>query len=79
MFCHQYLLNYTSILKAHNVNYFCCPQLADAAKLKPLEAELKMLEDLSQSIVDDFSDMRVREEQLRDTNGMVSTLNLVYS
>ena len=44
-------------------------QLAKAEKLKPLEIELKKLEDLSQSIVNDFAYMRSREEDMRDTNG----------
>lgn len=44
-------------------------QLGEAAKLKPLEIELKRLEDLSESIVQDFSYMRQREEEMRDTNG----------
>ena len=35
--------------------------LGDAAKLKPLEVELKRLEDLSESIVNDFAHMRQRE------------------
>ena len=35
--------------------------LGDAAKLKPLEVELKRLEDLSESIVQDFAHMRQRE------------------
>ena len=35
--------------------------LDDAAKLKPLEVELKRLEDLSESIVQDFAFMRKRE------------------
>merc|ERR1719391_146589 len=42
--------------------------LGDAAKLKPLEVELKRLEDLSESIVQDFAFMRRREEEMRDTN-----------
>ncbi|MPC07937.1 Transmembrane emp24 domain-containing protein bai [Portunus trituberculatus] len=42
--------------------------LGEAAKLKPLEIELKRLEDLSESIVQDFSYMRQREEEMRDTN-----------
>jgi hypothetical protein len=37
------------------------PGLGDAAKLKPLEVELKRLEDLSESIVQDFAYMRQRE------------------
>ena len=43
--------------------------MAKAEKLKPLEVELKRLEDLSESIVNDFSYMRSREEGMRDTNG----------
>jgi hypothetical protein len=38
--------------------------LGDAAKLKPLEVELKRLEDLSESIVQDFAYMRQREVRL---------------
>ena len=34
--------------------------------------ELKKLEDLSESIVNDFAYMRAREEEMRDTNGKVS-------
>lgn len=47
----------------------CVYQLAKAEKLKPLEVELRRLEDLSKSIVDDFAYMRAREEEMRDTNG----------
>ena len=46
-------------------------QLAKAEKLKPLEVELRRLEDLSKSIVDDFAYMRAREEEMRDTNGTI--------
>ena len=38
--------------------------LGDAAKLKPLEVELKRLEDLSESIVQDFAYMRQREVRI---------------
>lgn len=38
-------------------------------KLKPLEVELRRLEDLSESIVNDFAYMKKREEEMRDTNG----------
>lgn len=44
-------------------------QIGEAAKLKPMEVELKRLEDLSDAIVQDFSMMRKREEEMRDTNG----------
>jgi hypothetical protein len=37
--------------------------------LKPLEVDLKRLEDLSDAIVQDFAVMRKREEEMRDTNG----------
>lgn len=42
--------------------------LGEAGKLKPMELELKRLEDLSSSIVQDFADMRQREVSMRDTN-----------
>jgi hypothetical protein len=35
-----------------------------------MEVELKRLEDLSESIVNDFAYMRAREEEMRDTNGL---------
>lgn len=48
---------------------FVCLQIGEAAKLKPMELELKRLEDLSEAIVQDFTLMRKREEEMRDTNG----------
>ena len=51
-------------------------QIAKAEKLKPLEVELKRLEDLSESIVNDFAYMRAREEEMRDTNGKLIGLQL---
>ena len=51
----------------HNVIF----QIAKAEKLKPMEVELKKLEDLSESIVNDFAYMRAREEEMRDTNGTI--------
>jgi hypothetical protein len=50
--------------------------LGEAARLKPLEVELKRLEDLSEAIVQDFAYMRQREEEMRDTNGKNFCLNL---
>ncbi len=44
-------------------------KIGEAAKLKPLEVDLKRLEDLSDSIVQDFVHMRKQEEEMRDTNG----------
>ncbi|GBP51065.1 Transmembrane emp24 domain-containing protein bai [Eumeta japonica] len=45
--------------------------IGEAAKLKPIELELKRLEDLSESIVQDFTLMRKQEEEMRDTNGIL--------
>lgn len=45
--------------------------LAKAEKLKPLEIELRRLEDLSQDIVNDFTYMKDREQEMRDTNGRI--------
>lgn len=53
--------------------------LGEAAKLKPLEVELKRLEDLSDSIVQDFSQMRRREEEMRDTNESTNSRVLYFS
>lgn len=44
-------------------------QLAKAEKLKPMEVELKRLEDLADAVVNDFAYMRQREQEMRDTNG----------
>jgi hypothetical protein len=46
--------------------------LAKVEKLKPLEIELRRLEDLSQDIVSDFTYMKDREQEMRDTNGNFS-------
>lgn len=43
--------------------------MAEAGKLKPLEVDLKRLEDLSDAIVQDFAATRKREEEMRSTNG----------
>ena len=50
--------------------YLLLLQLAKAEKLKPMEVELKRLEDLADAIVNDFAYMRQREQEMRDTNGM---------
>ena len=48
-----------------------------------MELELRRLEDLAESIVNDFAYMRAREEEMRDTNGglhnIVSPLQLCTS
>lgn len=51
-------------------------QIAKVEKLKPLEVELRRLEDLSESIVNDFAYMKKREEEMRDTNGKKTTLSV---
>jgi hypothetical protein len=48
----------------HGVEAKSYEGMADANKLKPLEIELKRLEDLSESIVQDFAHMRQREEEV---------------
>lgn len=45
--------------------------MGEANKLKPMEVELKKLEELSGSIVQDFEQMREREVAMRDTNGKI--------
>ncbi|PAA55201.1 hypothetical protein BOX15_Mlig008263g2 [Macrostomum lignano] len=54
-------------------------EIAKAQKLKPLEVELKRLEDLSESIVNDFAYMRSREEAMRDTNESTHSRVLYFS
>lgn len=44
--------------------------LAQAEKLKPMEAELRKLEQVVQEIVDEMEYLRRREARMRDTNGM---------
>ncbi|XP_023953095.1 transmembrane emp24 domain-containing protein bai [Bicyclus anynana] len=53
--------------------------IAEAAKLKPMEMELKRLEDLSEAIVQDFTLMRKREEEMRDTNESTNNRVLFFS
>ncbi|KYM96473.1 PREDICTED: transmembrane emp24 domain-containing protein bai isoform X2 [Cyphomyrmex costatus] len=53
--------------------------IGEAAKLKPVEVELKRLEDLSEAIVQDFARMRKNEEEMRDTNEATNTRVLYFS
>jgi hypothetical protein len=53
--------------------------LAKANKLKPLEVELNRLEDLSTAIVSDFSYMKQREQEMRDTNESTNNKVLYFS
>ena len=63
----------------HGVEAKSYEGLGDANKLKPLEVELKRLEDLSLSIVQDFAYMRQREEEMRDTNESTNSRVLYFS
>lgn len=60
-----------SVVLKHGVEAKNYDDLAKAEKLKPLEVELRRLEDLSDSIVQDFAYMRQREEEMRTTNGLL--------
>lgn len=53
--------------------------IGEAAKLKPMEVELKRLEDLSTAIVQDFVMMRKREVEMRDTNESTNNRVLYFS
>src|SRR5690554_7552748 len=44
-------------------------KLAEAEKLKPMEVELRKLEDMVQDILDDMDHLQRREERMRNTNG----------
>ncbi|KAG7170878.1 transmembrane emp24 domain-containing protein bai-like isoform X3 [Homarus americanus] len=68
-----------TIKTKHGVEAKTYEALGEAAKLKPLEIELKRLEDLSESIVQDFSYMRQREEEMRDTNESTNSRVLYLS
>jgi hypothetical protein len=52
---------------------------AKTEKLKPLEVELRRLEDLSDSIVNDFQYMKTREEEMRSTNESTNSRVLYFS
>ncbi|XP_018335761.1 transmembrane emp24 domain-containing protein bai [Agrilus planipennis] len=63
----------------HGVEAKSYEGIGEAAKLKPIEVELKRLEDLSDAIVQDFSYMRKREEEMRDTNESTNSRVLYFS
>lgn len=58
-----------SLILKHGIEAKNYEDLAKAEKFKPLEVELRRLEDLTDSIVQDFAYMRKREEEMRGTNG----------
>jgi hypothetical protein len=53
--------------------------VGEAEHLKPIELELRKLEDLSESIVKDFAEMKRREELHRDTNESTNERMLHFS
>ncbi|KAK6039883.1 hypothetical protein COOONC_22610 [Cooperia oncophora] len=63
----------------HGVEAKNYDDLAKAEKLKPLEVELRRLEDLSDQIVKDFAFMRQREEEMRNTNESTNSRVLYLS
>ena len=54
-------------------------EVAKAEQLKPLEVELRRLEDLSVDIVHAFSYMKEREEEMKDTNESTNSRVLYFS
>lgn len=68
-----------TLVMKHGVEAMNYEDLAKAEKLKPLEVELRRLEDLSKSIVDDFAYMRAREEEMRDTNESTHSRVMYFS
>jgi len=54
-------------------------EIGKAEKLKPMELELRRLEDLSESVVNHFARMKQREEEHRDTNESTNEKMLHYS
>lgn len=68
-----------SLNMKHGVEAKNYEDIAKAEKLKPLEVELRRLEDLSDQIVKDFSFMRQREEEMRNTNESTNSRVLYLS
>jgi len=63
----------------HGVEAKDYENLAKVEKLKPLEIELRRLEDISQDIVTDFTFMKAREEEMRTTNESTNSKVLYFS
>lgn len=63
----------------HGVEARNYEDLAKAEKLKPMEVELKRLEDLADAVVNDFAYMRQREQEMRDTNESTYSRVLYFS
>jgi len=71
---HEVSLNIRKGIEAKNYD-----ETAKTEKLKPLEIELRRLEDLSDSIVNDFQYMKQREEEMRSTNESTNSRVLYFS
>uniref|UniRef100_A0AC35U1M8 GOLD domain-containing protein n=1 Tax=Rhabditophanes sp. KR3021 TaxID=114890 RepID=A0AC35U1M8_9BILA len=63
----------------HGVEAKNYDDLAKAEKLKPLEVELRRLEDIAESVVQDFAFMRSKEEEMRNTNESTNSRVLYLS
>uniref|UniRef100_A0A672T487 Transmembrane protein Tmp21-like n=1 Tax=Sinocyclocheilus grahami TaxID=75366 RepID=A0A672T487_SINGR len=76
-----YLMNseFINLDMKHGVEAKNYEEIAKVEKLKPLEVELRRLEDLSESVVNDFAYMKKREEEMRDTNESTNTRVLYFS
>jgi len=73
------LIKEVQLTLKHGVEAKDYENLAKVEKLKPLEIELRRLEDLSQDIVTDFAYMKAREEEMRDTNESTNSKVLYFS
>ncbi|XP_022902982.2 transmembrane emp24 domain-containing protein bai [Onthophagus taurus] len=76
---HRGMSQEISLITKHGVEAKQYEGIQEAAKLKPIEVELRRLEDLSNDIVHDFSIMRKREEEMRDTNESTNRRVLYFS
>jgi len=63
----------------HGVEAKSYEAIGEVAKLKPMELELRRLEDLSEAIVKNFAFMQEREEKMRDTNESTNSRVLYFS
>lgn len=63
----------------HGVEAKSYEDVGKATKLKPMEVELKRLEDLADAVVNDFAYMRQREQEMRDTNESTYSRVLYFS
>jgi len=63
----------------HGIETKAYEQIAEAEKLKPLEVELRKLEDLAEAVVKDFINMKQAEEEMRDTNESTHQRVLYFS